>query len=82
MGVSAYEIEKLVCTTLSSEELQLADPTTAAAMQEFTTAWRRLDSWHQRKALFSVVKEVRFDPNGGTISVTLADDALDEIRGE
>jgi hypothetical protein len=51
-GISAYETEEFVRTTLSSEDLQLA---------EFTTAWRDLDSWQQRKALTSVVKEVRFD---------------------
>ncbi len=43
-------------------------------------AWRNLDSWQQRKTLASVVKEVRFDPNGGTIAVTLADDALEQLR--
>jgi hypothetical protein len=80
-GISAYEIEEFVRKTLSSDDLQLADPTNATAMQEFTTAWRDLDSWQQRKVLASVVKEVRFDPNGGTISVTLADDALEQLRG-
>lgn len=80
MGISAYEIEEFVRTTLSSEDLQLADPTSATVMHEFSTAWRDLDSWQQRKALASVVKDVRFDPNGGTISMTLADDALEQLR--
>jgi predicted O-linked N-acetylglucosamine transferase (SPINDLY family) len=80
VGISAYEIEEFVRTTLSSEDLQQADPTSATVMQEFTTAWRDLDSWQQRKALASVVKKVLFDPNGGTVSVTLAEDALEQLR--
>jgi len=80
VGVSAFEIEAFVRTTLSCESWQLADPTTAAPSQEIATAWRRLDERQQMAALPNVLKEVRFDPCGGTISVTLAEGALDRIR--
>lgn len=43
------------------------------------TAWRRLDERQQPMALATVLKEVRFDPHGGTISITLAEDALNRL---
>jgi DNA invertase Pin-like site-specific DNA recombinase len=81
VGVSAFEIEDFVRTTLSSETWQLSDPANAAAMQEFATTWRGLDNRQQMKALTDVLQEVRFDPNGGRIWVNLADGALERIRG-
>ncbi|MBI2479148.1 MAG: hypothetical protein HYV60_11095 [Planctomycetia bacterium] len=47
---------------------------------EFATVWRVLDERWQSATLAEVLKEVRFDPTGGTISMTLAEDALDRIR--
>lgn len=80
VGVSAYEIEEFVRTTLSSDACPLVDSAAAAQMLEFSGAWRRLDQRQQTAALAEVLKEVRFHSDGGTISVTLADDALEQIR--
>ena len=44
--------------------------------ETFLVAWRRLDERQEMVALADVLKEVRFDPHGGTISITLAEDAL------
>jgi len=81
VGISAFEIEEFVRTTLCSESFHLVDTAAAAQMQEFLTAWRRLDARQQMVALADVLNVVRFDPNGGTISVTLADGALERIGG-
>jgi hypothetical protein len=74
VSVSANAIEEFVRTTLSSEEL--TDPTTTLQRHEFADAWRRLGERQQMATLPDVLKEVRFDPNGGTTSITLAEDAL------
>lgn len=79
-GVSACEIEELVRTTLSSDGCDLADPAATLPMREFAMVWRRLEERRQMAALASVLKAVRFDPQGGTISVTLWDDALERVR--
>jgi hypothetical protein len=76
VGISAYEIEEFVRATLSSESGERTDATTTLQMHEFEAAWRRLDERQQTVALADVLKEVRFDPHGGTISITLAEDAL------
>ena len=70
IGISAFEIEELVRKTL----------TAAAHEQDFVSAWGRLDKWQQVKALKSVLKEVRFDPRGESISVSLHDDAVERLR--
>jgi DNA invertase Pin-like site-specific DNA recombinase len=80
VGVSAYKIEEFVRATLSSEAWELADPT-AAESQEFSAAWHRIDERQQMAALPDILKEVRFDPRGGTIAVTLVEHALDRLRG-
>lgn len=79
-GISAYEIEEFVRTTLSSDSWEFADPTAALQMREFATAWRRLDDRQQMTKLAVVLKTVRFDSIGGTVSIMLAEDALDRIR--
>ncbi len=80
VGVSAYEIEKFVRTTLGSETPQFDDPASTAVMQEFATVWRGLDERQQTGALADVLTEVRFDPNCGAISITLAENALERLR--
>jgi len=79
VGISAYQIEEFVRATLSSDRFETSDPTNAAT-EEFATAWRRLDERQQLATLSDVLKSVRFDPTGGTISMTLEKDALDRIR--
>lgn len=80
VGFSAYELEEFVRTNLSSESWQLADHVTTAESQEFAAAWRRLDERQQRTALAAVLKEVRFHPQDGMISMTLVEGALNNLR--
>ena len=82
VGISAHEIEEFVLATLSSDSWELVDPTNAAAAQEFATAWRRLDERQQLATSAEVLNEVRFDPTGGTISITLVEDALERLHGK
>lgn len=79
VGVSAYEIEEFVRTTLSSETWQLAEPTAAAAAQEFAMAWRELDERQQSSALAHVLSQVVFDPTAGAISISLRADASQRV---
>lgn len=63
VGISAFEIEEFVRETLTS----------ATTSHEFMSVWSRLDKRQQVKALKNVLKEVRFDPKGESISLTLFD---------
>lgn len=80
MGISAYEIEEFVRATLSGGSWELADQAMTLQMHEFATAWRLLDERRQSAALSEVLKEVRFDPHGGSIALTLAENALNRLR--
>ena len=72
LGVNLAGVEVVLNMREKMERMQLQ-------MREFVTAWRRLDERQQSAALAEVLKEVRFDPHGGTISMKLADDALDRM---
>lgn len=76
VGISAFEIEEFVRTTLCSESGHLVDAAAAAQMQEFLTAWRRLDARQQMVALADVLNVVRFDPRTGMIRLSLHADAI------
>ncbi|HRX79779.1 MAG TPA: recombinase family protein [Pirellulaceae bacterium] len=80
VGVSAYQIEEFVRTTLSSETWQLADPATTAPAQEFATAWHELDERQQSSALANVLSEVVFNPHAGAISLSLHVDCSQRVR--
>jgi site-specific DNA recombinase len=70
VGISAFEIEEFVRETIAS----------ADHSQNFVAAWSLLDKHQQVKALKSVLQEVRFDPKGETISLSLHNDAVDRLR--
>lgn len=79
VGVFAFEIEGFVRTTLSDDRSESIDSETAAQLQEFSTAWRHLDERQQMAALADVLKEVRFDPRGGSITLSLQADAVQKV---
>ncbi|QDU28833.1 hypothetical protein ETAA8_39380 [Anatilimnocola aggregata] len=70
VGISAFEIEEFVRDTLTS----------ATTSQEFMSVWSHLDKRQQVKALKNVLKEVRFDPQGESISLTLHTDAVERLK--
>jgi hypothetical protein len=47
---------------------------------EFAAAWSLLDDWSQYKLVPLVVERVVFDAIEGTISATLAEEALTRLR--
>ena len=70
VGISAFEIEEFVRETL----------TASVQEQDFASTWGRLDKWQQIKALKNILKEVRFDPTGESISISLHDDAVERLN--
>lgn len=80
VGISAFEIEEFVRKTLSNETECPAELSIATPAQQFAAAWSRLDKQQQVKALKLVLKEVRFDPNGGSITLLIHSDAGERLK--
>lgn len=76
VAISAYEIEKFVCTMLSREAGENSEP----AFSAFASVWRGLDEMQQMKSLPGVVKQIVFDPQGGKINVSIADGAMEHLN--
>lgn len=74
----AFEIERFVRTSISSDSWPGLTPTQVAKAKRFAVSWRELDERSQSNRLATVVREVVFDPNEGTITVTLVDDLVDK----
>ena len=51
----------------------------AEEVPRFAEQWRSLEGRSQERALPHVIREVVFDPNEGTISVTLVEDAVEKL---
>jgi site-specific DNA recombinase len=74
----AFEIERFVRTSISSDSWQGLTPSQVEKAERFAVVWRELDEGSQSNRLATVVREVVFDPDEGTITVTLVDDAVDK----
>jgi hypothetical protein len=75
----AFEIEQLVCSIIrQSEEDHVSSAD--AHVERFHSLWNQLDERTQTKLLATIIKEVVFDPDAGSIRVTLVDDAAERIR--
>jgi hypothetical protein len=51
-----------------------------APLEAIRSAWRELNMRTQKNLLATIIKEIVFDPDAGSISVTLVDDAVERIR--
>jgi len=49
-------------------------------VDRFLTVWNRFDEWTQLRCMADVVNQAIFDPDDGTLEVTLAADAVDRIE--
>ncbi|WP_425619067.1 hypothetical protein NA78x_002798 [Anatilimnocola sp. NA78] len=66
--------------TLSIETEGPADLTAATPEQQFAAAWCRLDKRQQVKALKNVLREVRFDPKGESITLLMHANAGERLK--
>jgi hypothetical protein len=80
VSVPAFEAEEFVRSMLNEGGWRDVDTASLDQVQAFTSAWRELDERAQRAILVNVVKTVVFDPEAGTILVTLADGAGEKLR--
>lgn len=49
-------------------------------LEAIRSSWRELNMRTQSNLLATIIKEVIFDPDAGSIAVTLLDDAAERIR--
>lgn len=61
-----------------SEEEQESSANTP--LETIRSSWRELNMRTQTNLLATIIKEVIFDPDAGSIVVTLVDDAAERIR--
>ena len=79
VSLRAFEIEHFICSMFEqSEEEQESSANTP--LEAIRSSWRELNMRTQRNLLATIIKDVIFDPDAGSIVVTLVDDAAERIR--
>lgn len=78
VSLRAFEIEDFICSIFeqSKEEPESSANTPLEAIR---SCWRDLSMRTQTNLLATIIKEVVFDPDAGSIAVTLVDDAAERV---
>lgn len=74
--VSSYQIEQFVRAQISETKWEDISPEQAEELKRFQDRWGALDEWTQTKRLLKIVREVVFDPDEETLTISLLDDAV------
>lgn len=82
VSVPAYEIERFVRTMMFGGFDDDLTPEHRQVAEQLSESWNGLDEWGQIQRLGEVVKEVVFDADWETVSVTLVDDLPKNIGSQ
>lgn len=79
VSLRAFEIEDLVCSMIEQSEEE-HESSANPPLESIRSSWRELNMRTQTNLLATIIKEMVFDPDAGSIVVMLVDDATERIR--
>ncbi|MCX7399376.1 MAG: zinc ribbon domain-containing protein [Planctomycetales bacterium] len=78
VSLRAFEIEHLISSMFEQSEAE-HESSANAPLEAIRSSWHELNMRTQTNLLATIIKEVIFDPDAGSIVVTLVDDAAERI---
>lgn len=79
VSLRAFETEDFICSMFEESEEEHASSANTP-VEAIRSSWSELNMRAHTNLLATINKEVVFDPDAGSISVTLLDDAVEQIR--
>lgn len=78
VSLRAFEIEDFISSIFEQSEEE-HESSANTPLEAIRSSWRKLNMRTQTNLLATIIKEVIFDPDAGSIVVTLVDDASEQI---
>lgn len=78
VSLRPFEIEYFICSMFEQSEVE-RESSANTPLKAIRSSWHELNMRTQTNLLATIIKEVIFDPDAGSIVVTLVDDAAERI---